>query len=90
MLSVEQPQCTHFLCIACFRRLYYGDQSCDNYPEFPQPELQDEYGMDPDDDKWQNYPLIKAYNEECNRLADEKEIKYANEEHLRHCPLCRC
>ena len=86
--GISQPNCEHTLCIECFKRCHYGDDSGE--PSFPYPDIEDEYDDDQENPKWENdYPLIKIYNEEWNKWEDEKERKYDNENHLRKCPLCR-
>jgi hypothetical protein len=34
--GVSLPKCTHYICIDCFKRCYYGEP----YPPFPYPEIQ--------------------------------------------------
>jgi len=91
--SISQPNCEHTVCIDCFKRCYYGDDSREGEPPFPYPDIEDEYyddGGDEENPKWKNdYPLIKIYNEEWNKWDDENNDKYANEENLRKCPICR-
>lgn len=87
---ISQPRCEHSLCINCFKRCYYGDETDNGKPEFPYPDVESDYYDDPEKPKWDNdYPLIKIYNEELNKWEREREEKYENEEHLRKCPLCR-
>lgn len=87
LLVAALPRCEHSVCIECFKRCYYGSK--ENEPEFPYPEIEEEYDDDPENPKWNNYPLIQIYNEEYDIWLDEKEEKYLNEENLRKCPLCR-
>lgn len=87
---VEQPRCEHKCCINCFKRCYYGDEDKENEPQFPYPEIEDEYYDDQDNEKWTiDYPLIEEYNTSYNIWDDKKQEKYKNEEYLRSCPLCR-
>ena len=86
--GISQPNCEHTVCIDCFKRCYYGDQSGE--PQFPYPDIEDEYYDDQENPKWNiQYPLIKIYNDEYKKWDDNREKKYNNEEHLRRCPFCR-
>ena len=89
--SIEQPNCEHKVCIDCFKRCYYGDDDLENEPQFPYPDIEDEYEDDQSNSQWDNdYPLIKKYNEEWNRWDDEKNQTYEEEmDYLQKCPLCR-
>ena len=85
---ISQPKCNHNVCIDCFKRCYYGDESGE--PVFPYPEIEDEYYEDRENSKWKNeYRLIQLYDEEWNKWDDERTYRYANEEYLRACPICR-
>ena len=85
---VTQPRCDHLICIECLKRYYYGNDI--DLTNFPYPEIEEEYDNDPDNIKWDNeYPLIKKWNDELNKLLDEDEIEYESTEYLRKCPLCR-
>lgn len=86
---VSPPNCDHSVCIDCFKRCYYGDLMLEGDPPFPYSDIEKEYYDDPDDPKWDDYPLIQVYHEECKKWDDARIEKYANEEHLRKCPLCR-
>ena len=98
---IFQPRCEHTLCIDCFIRCYYGDQSDEYKPEFPYPDIEGEYYDDVDnleyyededslDSKWDNeYPLIKQYREDYDIWEDNKNENYENEENVRRCVLCR-
>lgn len=85
--SISFPKCEHFVCIDCFKTCFCFDD--EEQPPFPYPDIEDEYDDDPDNPKWNNYPLIKIFNDEINRLEDIREEKYENSENLRRCPLCR-
>lgn len=88
-LCVQLSKCEHSICIPCFRRCYYGDESRIGEPVFPYPELEEEYKENPYHKKWSNYLLIQLYQEEYE-IWNMKEIdKYMSEGHLRRCPLCR-
>jgi hypothetical protein len=86
--GVSHPNCDHFICIDCFKRCYYGDETGE--PEFPYPELEDEYYDDRQNPKWETeYPLIRIYEEEWDNWENAKHEKYSRERNLRMCPLCR-
>jgi hypothetical protein len=87
--SVTYPNCQHFVCIDCFKRCYYGDKS--DRPIFPyEIEIMDEYLVDIENPTWDiDYPLIRQWDKEDNEWIDNSVIKYANESHLRNCPICR-
>jgi hypothetical protein len=79
--GVSQFNCDHFLCIGCFKRVYYGDQSGE--PTFP-------YSDDRDNPKWDiEYPLIKKYEKDSDAWDEAQEENYESEESIRRCPLCR-
>ena len=84
--GITLSRCTHAICITCFKRCYYGDESGE--PVFPYPEME-EYWDTPEDPKWLEYPLLQSYHQELNAWEDKKIEKYENEMHLRTCPLCR-
>jgi hypothetical protein len=85
---ISQPRCEHFVCIDCFRRCYYGNNSTEGMPVFPYPDMKDEYYDDMNNKKWENFPLIESYSEELNKWQDEKDTEDAREENLSKCPLC--
>jgi hypothetical protein len=88
--GISQPNCNHVMCIDCAKRCHYGDRDFANEPKFPYPDIVDEYDDDSDNPMWEtDYPLIKIYNEEHNKWDDKRDDKYAREEYLRNCPLCR-
>jgi hypothetical protein len=88
--GISQPRCDHSVCIRCFKRCYFGDETCAGEPEFPYPEMEDDYYDDPKNPKWKiDYPLIKIYNAAHNKWQYERDEKYTNETYLRMCPLCR-
>lgn len=88
---LSQPKCDHYICISCFKRCYYGDKNNDNEPMFPYPDIENEYYADPENIKWKNnYPLIDIYNNICDELDEEYELKRSLEEiYLAKCPICR-
>jgi hypothetical protein len=81
--------CEHKLCVNCFKRCYY--MSNGNEPEFPYShDIREEFDEDPDNLKWKiEYPLIEEWNIECDVWYYENDLKYRNEEYLRHCSICR-
>tara|TARA_B110001454_G_scaffold143365_1_gene133122 strand:- start:360 stop:995 length:636 start_codon:yes stop_codon:yes gene_type:complete len=91
--SITHANCEHTLCIKCFKRCYYGEDIWDTQPQFPYPDIEDEY--DDDDDhsiniKWEPYrPLINEYHERSRKWDDDRLQKLREEENLRCCPLCR-
>ena len=88
--SVKLKHCQHTICIDCYKRCHYGLADRTNEPNFPYPDIEDEYDNDTENPKWgDEYPLIKIYNDEWNRWYDEKDVKYENEGNLRKCPICR-
>jgi len=85
--GITLSRCDHSICMNCFKRCYYGDQSGE--PSFPYPEIEEKYNEDPENPKWLQDPLIQRYHEEWNAWDDTRMEKYENEMHLRTCPLCR-
>lgn len=86
--GISHPRCDHFVCIDCFKRCQYGDQTGE--PLFPYSDVEEEYFEDAENPKWErDYPLIRLYNEECDTFENNKREKYENEANLRLCPLCR-
>jgi len=87
---ISQPRCEHSICITCFKRCYFGDETCEGEPIFPYSDVEDEYDNDPNNPKWENdYPLINIYNKEHNKWDEDRIDKYDKEDYLRKCPLCR-
>lgn len=88
---VSQPRCDHFICIDCFKRCYFMDDTNEGAPNFPYPEIEEEYDEDTDNPKWTDYeyPLIKLYYEQLDEYEYAKAEKYNSENYLRLCPLCR-
>ena len=85
--GISHPNCDHTVCIDCFKRCYWGDFSGE--PIFPHPEIRNEYDVDTEDPKWNEYPLIKKYEEDHTNWDNVKNEKDENESNLRQCPLCR-
>ena len=97
-LSVVMPNCTHTMCVGCFKRCMYGppDGPDEPEPEFPYPDdVYDEYssiGRDAHRERimfLKRYPLISKWDRDWNQWQDKREEKYEKEENLRHCPYCR-
>ena len=97
--GITLPNCEHAICIQCFRDCYYGKY---DEPDFPySKDIEEEYekygGMREEygdyDDLYdapksflEQYPLIREYEEECNRRYDrQNEMISVNS----RCPLCR-
>jgi hypothetical protein len=87
-ICISQPRCDHYVCIDCFKRCY-GFQEFEGEPIFPYPDIEDEYYENEENIKWDEYPLIKLYNEEYAKWLDDQEERYENEKNLRNCPICR-
>ena len=86
IIGIEQPNCDHCICISCFKKSYYCDNNDDD-PPFPYPEIEDEWDDDQSNPKWEKeYPLIEKWNDEINKLIDEREEK---RELLSKCCICR-
>ena len=87
--GITYPRCDHYVCIECFKYCMYGPERIGE-PEFPYPDIEDEYDEDPENPKWKDeYPLIEKYNMDWDEWDDKYEEDYANNENLRNCPLCR-
>jgi hypothetical protein len=90
--NVSMPRCEHYMCVDCFKRCYYGDNSGE--PLFPYPEIQDEFYKDTHynapNPKWVDYyPLIEEYEQEWELWNDRRLENCAKEVYLKQCPLCR-
>jgi hypothetical protein len=88
-IGVKLMNCNHIICLECFKRIWYGDDSGE--PQFPySQQIEDEYYDDQDNPKWNiDYPFIQKYQQDHNQWDDNRQNKYANETNLRRCPLCR-
>jgi len=88
--GTTQPNCTHKICIQCFKRAHYGDDDIENQPIFPYPDKEEEYYDDQDNPKWdRDYPLIKKYSDDWKTWDDERQYKCEMESNLRACCICR-
>lgn len=90
--GISNPNCDHTLCIKCFKRCYYGENK--KMPPFPYSEnIENEYDNIDDGEDLEifinNHPLIRSWNEECNRLNNIELNQYANEKYLHKFPICR-
>jgi hypothetical protein len=89
--GISLPNCDHYVCIDCFKRCYYGDDSGE--PQFPFPDIQEEFYKDNHEtpnSKWlEYYTLIIEYEKEWEMWHDKKLENCAREDFLRKCPLCR-
>ncbi len=87
--GITQPNCEHAICIECFRDCYYGKY---DEPDFPySKDIEEEY--DEYDGLYNapksfldKYPLIREYEEECNRRYDRQDEMISVNS---RCPLCR-
>ena len=87
--GVSLPRCNHNLCIKCFQRLFYGDDS-DTMPLFPFPIIEEQYKKTPYHKKWSKYKeKINEYNIELEEWKNNCIVKFRNEKNLRLCPICR-
>lgn len=90
--SVIQPNCTHSVCIDCFKRTRVDGPPRTGEPQFPYPDREDEYF---DHDPFQpphpleNDPLVVRYHAAWERWDNEWNANYNAEQHLRRCPMCR-
>jgi hypothetical protein len=84
---VTYPRCDHYVCIECFKRCWFGDNS--GQPPFPYPEMEEEYYDDQDNQKWKEYPLLKVYDIDCDSWELNRTKKYEREQYLRNCTVCR-
>jgi hypothetical protein len=90
--SIEQPNCTHTLCIDCLKRCYYVDFT--GAPEFSySKEVEDFYYMDHENYNShklkKDFPMIENWGLDFDKWYDHCIEKYNNESYLRVCPICR-
>jgi hypothetical protein len=86
--GISFPRCNHMVCIECFKRCMYGDETGE--PIFPYFDIEDEYYEQPENPKWKNdYPLIEIYQRDYDNWEYNKNEKYKNETNIRLCPVCR-
>jgi hypothetical protein len=90
---VVQPDCSHAVCISCFKRCRFDGPPKAEEPPFPYPDQEDEYfDWDPIQGVQHplyNDPLVVAWHDDLTRLGNEWSYRYRNEENLRKCPICR-
>jgi hypothetical protein len=89
---VTQPHCNHNACINCFKRSYYGKK----YPEFPYPELENEYNYDVNNNnyennkKWDEYRhVINEYEILLEKIIDENDKESVINININKCILCK-
>ena len=90
-LCVGQPNCSHAVCIVCFRRCRFNGPPRRGEPPFPYPDKEDEYfdtGNEPENPLYHD-PLVVKYNRDWNRWEDAWQEANSMEENLRKCPICR-
>lgn len=80
--AVSYPNCSHFVCMDCFKRSWYGK----SFPPFPIPDIYDDYLQDPSNTKWDAYLVITKWKDTINEI---RENKYQEQNYLRKCPICR-
>jgi hypothetical protein len=94
--SVVQPNCTHSVCIDCFKRTRVDGPPKNPEPPFPFPEQEDEYfetgPFDPPhplDTDPVSREAIRSWNTAMDVWEDEWCARRRGEENLRKCPICR-
>ena len=89
---VIQPNCSHTICISCFKRCRFDGPHRTDEPQFPYPEQEDEYydgiGNVPENPLYHD-PLVIKYNADWERWQHERDLAWSREENLRKCPICR-
>ena len=86
--GIVHPKCGHSICVDCFKMYYYSEYI--EEPQFPYPEIEDEYYGDPENKKWKNkYPTIKLFYADWNYWNNNKRENYLNECNTIICPLCK-
>lgn len=71
--GVQQANCEHFVCIDCFRRCQYGDESRQGEPPFPYPkEIEEKYGNEEELGEEVDWEVIEKWNADWIRWDDEK------------------
>lgn len=86
--GISYPRCDHMVCIDCFKRCMYGDDT--GQPIFPYPDIEDDYDEKQEEPKWKtDYPLIALYQIDCDNWEANKNKKYERDSNLRLCPVCR-
>jgi len=104
-MGITQPKCEHYVCLDCFRRCQYGDQSYDigNKPAFPYDKRIEKMYFDSLENPnleieeieelkktWESeYNLLKMYNKKYNEWEDKQFEHALNEENLMTCSVCR-
>jgi hypothetical protein len=94
--GVGYPECDltqshnqHYLCLHCFDNNWYSFKNIPD-PIFPyNDKIKEEYLDNPEDEKWNDYPLIDVYVEQLilnEKMSNKIFNKYV---HLRTCPKCK-
>jgi hypothetical protein len=87
----QPPRCDHHVCVACFKRCYYGPEPTE-WPAFPYDEdVENQYLEDGirSDEWYATYPLVLEYEAELDAREELYAQRSDTEEYLRCCPLCR-
>lgn len=90
--SIIQPNCTHSVCVECFKRTRVTGPPRTGEPQFPYPDREDEYfDHDPNEGlhPLETDPLVQQYHADWKRWDSEWNHRYSEEENLRKCPVCR-
>jgi hypothetical protein len=88
--GIEWPKCAHTVCVSCFKKCYMMDP--DDEPQFPySEEIEDAYYSENADMEQLEtmFPLIKKYNQQCDKWYASRQEQYEKTYNLRKCPLCR-
>lgn len=92
--SVKLPKCSHKLCIECVKKIYYPslwDEMQNPEPEFPYPELEEEYFQTLSDTTvWTlpEHPKLSKWRTQWYGLSVRAGIS-REPTYIRHCPFCR-
>lgn len=93
MTLVRIPNCTHHMCVACFKRVLYGKPPV--FPQFPyDDDVNDAYddvhrGTPEYDEFIKLYPLIARWERQYDWVDEQHDLDHEREENLRRCPICR-
>ena len=89
--GVVLPNCSHSICVDCFKRCMYGEKI--PQPQFPYSDEVltewEELGIQDDSKFFIKYPLAKIWDSEMKKWETNQSIKYHQEKSLRLCPYCR-
>lgn len=88
-ILVKEPRCNHYTsCEDCFIQRH-EDDIMEEYPDFPYPEIYEQYENHPSEIDQALYPLIQRYQQDLDFVDERNARKYMEKENLRKCPLCR-